>query len=72
LKYDPQKHHRKSIRFKGYNYSQPGWYFITICTQNREMFFGDVVDDKIILNSGGEIVKKCWNDIPAHFPHGVA
>ena len=60
---------RKSIRLKGYDYSQPGGYFVTICTKNREMLFGDVVDGKMVLNSGGKIVKKCWFDIPAHFPN---
>ena len=69
MKLDPQKHHRRSIRLKGYDYSQPGWYFITICTQNREMMFGDVVDGEMIMNSGGDITKKCWFDIPVHFPN---
>jgi REP element-mobilizing transposase RayT len=44
MKYDPDKHRRRSIRLKGYNYSEAGAYFITICTQNRECLFGDVVE----------------------------
>lgn len=67
MKYDPQKHHRRSIRLKGYDYSQPGWYFVTLCTQNREMLFGDVVNGKMVLNSGGKIAKICWVDILTHF-----
>ena len=39
MKYNPDKHHRRSIRLQGYDYSQPGIYFITICTQNRERLF---------------------------------
>ena len=54
MKYNPDKHHRRSIRLKEYDYSQPGAYFITICTNNRECVFGDVVADKIRLN------KSCW------------
>jgi putative transposase len=54
------RRNRKSIRLKGYNYSQPGWYFVTICTKNREMIFGDVVDGEMVLNDTGEIIKTEW------------
>jgi hypothetical protein len=40
MKYNPEKHHRRSIRLKDYDYSQPGAYFVTICTQNQECLFG--------------------------------
>ena len=43
MKYNPQIHHRRSIRLKGYDYSQAGAYFITICTHNRECRFGRIV-----------------------------
>jgi REP element-mobilizing transposase RayT len=69
LKYNPDKHHRRSIRLKGYDYSQPGWYFVTICTQNRAMLFGDVVNGKMVLNDAGRMVAQCWCDIPDHYPH---
>ncbi|MCR4417999.1 MAG: transposase, partial [Ignavibacteria bacterium] len=39
MKYDPSKHHRRSIRLKGYDYSQAGAYFVTICTHNRQCLF---------------------------------
>ena len=45
MKYNPAIHHRRSIRLKGYDYSQHGVYFITVCAQNRECFFGEIVDD---------------------------
>ncbi|MFW9940359.1 MAG: transposase [Candidatus Thorarchaeota archaeon] len=63
------KHHRKSIRIPGYDYSQDGWYFITICTYQRERLFGDILDGVMILNAFGNIVKTRWNMIPEHFPH---
>jgi len=66
MRYNPDKHHRRSLRLKGYDYSQQGAYFITICTQNREYLFGDVVDGDIILNEFGEIVKYTWFDLPNH------
>ena len=42
MPYNPNIHHRKSIRLKGYDYSQAGLYFITICTQNRACLFGEI------------------------------
>jgi len=59
---------RRSIRLKGYDYSQPGAYFITIVTQDRVCLFGVVVDGEMRLNEWGEIARQCWFDIPAHFP----
>jgi len=69
VKYNPNIHHRKSIRLKGYDYSQAGLYFVTICTQNRECLFGNITDAKMILNDAGKMVEKCWYEIPNHFPN---
>lgn len=60
MKYDPQKHQRRSIRLKGYDYSQPGWYYITLCTHNREHLFGSIKDAKIVLNGVGQIIQNEW------------
>ena len=49
---------RKQIRLKDYDYSQNGYYFITICTHNRLHLFGTVIDGKMVLNQYGEIVNK--------------
>ena len=38
--YDPQKHHRRSIRLKGWDYRHPGYYYITMVVQNRQCLFG--------------------------------
>jgi putative transposase len=62
MEYNPAIHHRRSIRLKGYDYSQTGAYFITICTQNRECLFGDIVGangirPEMILNEYGKIVQ---------------
>ena len=67
-KYDPEKHHRRSIRLKGYDYAQPGGYFVTICTQNRACLFGAVTDAEMQLNNAGQIVKSAWEELPARFP----
>ncbi len=63
-KFDPNIHHRKSIRLKGYDYSQAGLYFVTIVTQNRACLFGDVVDDEMVLNRAGLMVHQIWHEIP--------
>lgn len=68
-KYNPNIHHRKSIRLKGYDYSQEGLYFITLCTQNRECLFGNITNGNMILNDAGIMVEKCWHEIPHHFPN---
>ena len=71
MKYNPQIHHRKSIRLKGYDYSQAGLYFITICCQDRECRFGKIENDKMILNNWGKIADECWLEIPKHFPNVI-
>ena len=69
MKYDPARHHRRSIRLRGYDYSQAGAYFVTVCVQGREPLFGDVVDGEMRLNNAGQMVAQCWHELPAHFPH---
>jgi REP element-mobilizing transposase RayT len=57
----------ESTRLKGWDYSSAGYYFITICTKNREPFFGEVKGDEMHLNPMGEIAKIYWLEIPIHF-----
>lgn len=57
----------KSIRYKGFNYSNPGYYFITICTKDKVHYFGCIKNYKVILNEFGILADKCWNEIPVHF-----
>ena len=54
---------RKNIRLKKYDYSQGGYYFVTICTQNREAILGNVVNGKMILNEFGKIVDEKINEL---------
>ena len=60
MPYDPEIHHRRSIRLKGYDYSQAGAYFITICTHNRECLFGEIIEGQMHLNEIGKIVESEW------------
>jgi REP-associated tyrosine transposase len=67
----PDKHHRRSVRLNGYDYAQPGAYFITVCTRDHACLFGHVVNGEMHLNDAGEIAQRCWEDIPRHFPHAA-
>lgn len=58
--YDPTKHHRRSIRLNGYNYSQDGAYFVTLCIQNREPVLGNIQDQNMVLSKIGEIIQNSW------------
>lgn len=58
----------KSARLQNYDYSQNGMYFVTICTRNKEHFFGEIIEGKMILNDLGKIIDQFWQEIPKHFP----
>lgn len=62
---------RRSIRLKGYDYSQQGMYFITICTKNRECLFGKIQDGNMILNDCGSIADQQYQKIPLRFPNAI-
>lgn len=60
MPYNPDIHHRRSIRLPGYDYAQPGAYFVTLCTQQRECLFGEIMDGAMRLNDAGRIVAREW------------
>jgi REP element-mobilizing transposase RayT len=61
---------RKPNRLRDYDYSQDGYYFITICTRGRKEFFGNIREGKLDLNRYGETVNQSWYDLPRHYPNG--
>ena len=61
MHYNSEKHRRRSIRLQGYDYSQPGAYFVTICTRNKACLFGEVVDGDMVCNAYGHIVGEEWH-----------
>jgi putative transposase len=63
------KSNRRSIRLKEYDYTSPGWYYITICTHNRECLFGEVIKGKMVLSPIGKTVQEYWLQIPNHLPN---
>ncbi len=65
------KYKIESTRLKCWDYSNPGFYFVTICTKNRENIFGEIVNKKIILNKFGYIIKHCWHNLPNHYKNCI-
>jgi putative transposase len=58
---------RHPLRLPAYDYSQAGAYFITVCTQDRVMLFGEVIDCDVQLNEMGMIVQQTWDHLPTHY-----
>ena len=68
MKFDPEKHHRHSIRLKNYDYSQAGAYFVTIDIQNRDHLLGNIVNGEMVLNDAGKMIDEQWNALKERFP----
>lgn len=68
MSYDPNQHHRRSIRLKGYDYSQDGLYFNTICVQHKECLFGQIIDHQMVLNDAGKMVEKWVGELKNKYP----
>ncbi len=66
-KYNPKIHKRRSIRLKGFDYTQAGLYFITICCQDRVCRFGQVMKGEMVLNEIGKMVESEWMKLPERF-----
>lgn len=58
---------RKPNRLKFFDYSLSGYYFVTICTKDRQEYFGDIINNKMVLNKYGKIVKKYWLELPNNY-----
>jgi putative transposase len=67
MKYDRHKHHRRSIRLPGYDYTTPGAYFITICSWQRECLFGEIIDGTMQLSPYGKTVLFNWSILPKRY-----
>jgi REP element-mobilizing transposase RayT len=67
MPYNPNIHHRRSIRLKGYDYSQAGLYFVTICCENREHRFGKIENDEMVLNDAGKMIDTQWLALTTRF-----
>jgi len=68
MRYNPDVHHRRSIRLKGYDYATEGAYFVTVCIQGRECLLGGISGGKMALNDAGAMVDELWRKLPEKFP----
>ena len=64
MNFNPEIHHRRSIRLKGYDYASEGLYFITICVRNHLELLGEIINEEMILNEFGEIAQEEWAATP--------
>jgi putative transposase len=71
VKFNPDIHHRRSIRLKGHDYSLPGAYFVTTDTWQGEHLFGEVVGGNMELNLLGQVVLQAWHDLPNHYENVI-
>ena len=67
--YNPEIHHRRTIRLQEYDYSSDGLYFITICTHQHKTTLGKNIDGQMTLSRSGEIIEKVWNELNTKFPN---
>lgn len=68
MPFDPLKDHRRSIRWAGFDYSQRGLYFVTICTYQKHSILGEIESGKMFLSLCGEIVQREWFALQDRFP----
>lgn len=71
MAYDPEKHHRRSIRLVGFDYTKPGAYFITMCTQNRLCVYGAISNGRMHPNAAGEMIESVWRELPVRMAVGL-
>ena len=69
MPYNPEIHHRRSIRLQGYDYTQLGAYFVTICTYQKQCLFGEITNEEMYPNLCGQVVIGCWKNLSSYFPH---
>ena len=67
MPYNSNLHHRRSVRLKGYDYSQAGLYFVTICVQDKVCLFGEIIDDDMLLNDAGKMIEKWYFELENKF-----
>jgi REP element-mobilizing transposase RayT len=68
MSYDPDQHHRRSIRLPDFDYSRAGAYFVTIAFKERQCLLGEVVNGEMRLSKIGETVATIWESLPERYP----
>jgi len=68
VRFDRDKRHRRSIRLRGYDYTQAGAYFVTICSHGRECLFGEILEGEMELNQYGKVIAASWEKVNREYP----
>jgi len=63
------KYRSDTVRFSNWDYTNAAYYYITICTKEREYFFGDIEDTRLKFSEAGVVAERNWKSIPIHFPN---
>ena len=58
---------RRNNILKGHDYTSNGYYYVTICTDNRKEWLGNIINDQMIINTYGIICQQCWANLPNHY-----
>jgi putative transposase len=66
---DTRKQRRNSLRLQGYDYSDPGDYFVTVCTYQRALWLCDIEQARVVMTPWGKIVQRCWHTLPRHYDY---
>ena len=69
MAYNPDIHHRRTIRLCDYDYGTAGFYFVTICVHERRALFGTIIDGIMHLNDAGRMVENEYHRLSDHYPH---
>jgi REP-associated tyrosine transposase len=69
--HDSRINHRRTIRLSGWDYSKNGVYFVTLCAEQRECLFGEIVDGRMRLNTMGAIVANTWRWLPLQYKYVI-
>ena len=68
MKDGPDTHHRRSIRLPGYDYSQPGAYYVTVCAHEKKHLFGEIIEGEMKPNQHAEVVRRVWEGLTRRYP----
>ena len=71
MAFDPQRHHRHSIRLRHYQYDTAGDYAVTICAAHKEQLFGSIGNGTMQLNESGRAVEAEWLNLTVRYPNVV-
>ena len=69
MKADTKRRHRRPLRLEGYDYSQAGAYFVTICTKDKDGILAEITDEAMRLSPAGKVVEACWKSLPSRYPN---